>query len=136
MSSPVHKVLHASSSRSVCASRIAQQAARNTSVMVAAPPSKQKVLEKKVNTEQKKEFKQPDMYRLFIFNDPINTRERVINVLLQTCQGLSFSRAYSAMQEAHENGRGLVLVIAQEIAEHYCASINSAGILSTVEPDN
>ncbi|KAI0559917.1 Clp protease ClpS [Gracilaria domingensis] len=143
MSAPIHKLLSASSSRSVCASRIAQQAARNMTVMVAAPPAKEKVLERKASTEQKKEFKLPDMYRLYIYNDPVNTRERVIDVLLKTCQDLSFSRAYSAMQEAHENGRGLVLVIAQEIAEHYCATINSAltfgwpaaGILSTVEPD-
>lgn len=51
-------------------------------------------------------------------------------MLLKTCQGLSFGRAYAAMQEAHENGRGLVVVIAQEIAEHYCVTINS-GSFST-----
>ncbi|PXF47595.1 ATP-dependent Clp protease adapter protein CLPS1, chloroplastic [Gracilariopsis chorda] len=133
--STINSLLNASSSRSVCASRIAQQAARNTIVMVSAPPAQETVLDKQVNTEKKKEFKKPDMYRLFIYNDPVNKRERVVDVLLKTCQGLTFSRAYAAMQEAHENGRGLVLIIAQEIAEHYCATINSDGILSTVEPD-
>lgn len=94
-------------------------------MMVGAAPVKEKVLEKKSKVETERQTKQPDMYRLYIYNDPINKRERVVDVLLKTCQGLTFSRAYSAMQEAHENGRGLVLVIAQEIAEHYCSVINS-----------
>lgn len=90
--------------------------------MVSAPPVKKVVKEAKPSTER--QTKQPDMYRLFIYNDPFNKRERVVDVLLKTCQGLSFSRAYAAMQEAHENGRGLVIVVFQEIAEHYCATIN------------
>lgn len=78
----------------------------------------------------------PPLYRLYIYNDPFNKRERVVDILLKTCQELSFSRAYSAMQEAHENGRGLVLVVCQEIAEHYCSVINQKGVISTIEPDN
>ena len=94
-------------------------------MMVGAAPVKEKILKKESKVETERQTKQPNMYRLYIYNDPINKRERVVDVLLKTCQGLTFSRAYSAMQEAHENGRGLVLVIAQEIAEHYCATINS-----------
>lgn len=74
---------------------------------------------------QQRETKQPEQYRLYIYNDPFNKRERVIDVLLKTCAGLTFSKAYAAMQEAHETGRGLVLIVAQEIAEHYCACILS-----------
>lgn len=125
MDIPSNKALKANSARSVCASRIARQAVRNTTVTAALPPALQKVSEKKTTQEKKPEFKQPDMYRLFIYDDPMNKRERVVDVLLKTCQGLSFSKAYVVMQEAHENGRGLVLVIAREIAEHYCATINS-----------
>lgn len=93
--------------------------------MIGAAPVKEKVLKKKVTVSPERQTKQPNQYRLYIYNDPFNRRERVIDVLLKICQGLTFSRAYSAMQEAHVNGRGLVLVVYQEIAEHYCACINS-----------
>lgn len=92
-------------------------------------PTKERVREVKPVSVVERQHKQPDMYRLYIYDDPFNKRERVVDVLLKTCQGLSFSRAYSAMQEAHENGRGLVLVIAQEIAEHYCSCINTGWFL-------
>lgn len=130
---PSHALQDSSSlgaKRNLCQPKITPQASRNVFAVVraaAAPaaPVKERVLEKKVAVKKERQTKQPDMYRLYIYNDPINRRERVVDVLLKTCQGLSFSRAYAAMQEAHENGRGLVLVIAQEIAEHYCATINS-----------
>lgn len=96
--------------------------------MISTTPSRVTTPERTtvtVTPERQRQTKQPNMYRLYIYNDPINRRERVVDVLLKTCDGLSFSRAYAAMQEAHENGRGLVLIIAQEIAEHYCACINS-----------
>ena len=76
----------------------------------------------------------PPMYRLYIYNDPVNKRERVVDVLIKTCQGLTFSRAYAAMQEAHENGRGMVLVVCQEIAEHYCATINGGKLSFIGQP--
>lgn len=90
-------------------------------------PTKEEVVttRKETSTETQKETKFPADYRLYIYNDPFNTRERVVDVLLKTCASLTFSRAYAAMQEAHETGRGLVLIIAQEIAEHYCACILS-----------
>lgn len=88
-------------------------------------PIKERVTKKQAKPAVERQTKQPPMYRLYIYNDPVNRRERVVDVLLKTCQGLSFSRAYAAMQEAHENGRGLVVIVYQELAEHYCATINS-----------
>lgn len=97
--------------------------ARVSPRMVSAPVKKPATKTKPKPTVER-QTKMPPMYRLYIYNDPVNTRERVVDVLIKTCQGLTFSRAYSAMQEAHENGRGMVLVVCQEIAEHYCATIN------------
>lgn len=99
------------------------------STSMVATPTKERVTRKQTAPSPVREPKQPDMYRLYIYNDPFNKRERVVDVLLKTCQGLSFSRAYAAMQEAHETGRGLVLIICQEIAEHYCASINMGRLM-------
>lgn len=96
---------------------------------ISAPPTPLKERTKTTPQEtkplQQRETKQPEQYRLYIYNDPFNKRERVVDVLLKTCAGLSFSKAYAAMQEAHEKGRGLVLIVTQEIAEHYCACILS-----------
>ncbi|KAA8491997.1 ATP-dependent Clp protease adapter protein CLPS1, chloroplastic [Porphyridium purpureum] len=75
------------------------------------------------------------MYRLYILNDPFNTREFVIQTLLKVIPTLTFSRAYAAMQTAHETGQGLVIISPQEMAEHYCSQILAQGIFSTVTPD-
>jgi ATP-dependent Clp protease adapter protein ClpS len=74
-------------------------------------------------------------YRLYILNDDFNRRERVIEVLLETVDGLSFSSAYASMDEAHNNGKGHVTTVVLELAEHYCETIGGFGILATIEPD-
>ncbi len=37
------------------------------------------------------------------------------------------------MEEAHNNGKGLVMVLHQELAEHYCSSINSGKFNSVIK---
>lgn len=109
--------------------RVTESGAEFRTRCIAAPPTPVKERTKATPQEtkplQQRETKQPEQYRLYIYDDPFNKRERVVDVLLKTCAGLTFSKAYAAMQEAHETGRGLVLIIAQEIAEHYCACILS-----------
>lgn len=109
--------------RNICKTSVPQGPSA-ASVRMVGVPVKEPVTKKDVKTTPERKTKQPPMYRLYIYNDPVNKRERVVDVLLKTCQELTFSRAYAAMQEAHENGRGLVLIICQEIAEHYCDCIS------------
>lgn len=59
--------------------------------MVAAPPSPSKVLTRETQTVKKAQ--KPKQYRLYIINDPVNTKQRVVSVLLKVVQGLTFSRA-------------------------------------------
>lgn len=101
--------------------------------MIAAPPKTEKVV--KVAPKTQRKTQKPKMYRLCILNDPFNTKSRVIQVLLKVVQGLSFSRASMAMEEAHNHGKGVVGIYHQELSEHYCSSINSSGIFSIVEPE-
>lgn len=60
----------------------------------------------------------------------------MVKILLKIVAGLSFSKAYGAMQEAHVNGKGLVIVTQQELAEEYCSQINAKGVFSTIQPDD
>jgi ATP-dependent Clp protease adaptor protein ClpS len=75
-------------------------------------------------------------YRLYIVNDDFNRRERVVEVLLKTVDGLSFASAYASMDEAHKHGKGHVTTVVQELAEHYCEVICGQGVLSVIEPDD
>jgi ATP-dependent Clp protease adaptor protein ClpS len=75
-------------------------------------------------------------YRLYVVNDEFNRRERVVEVLLKAVDGLSFSRAYASMDEAHKHGKGHVTTVVQELAEHYCEVICGQGVLSVIEPDD
>ena len=104
---------------------------------IAAPPAPTIKKESYTQTIPKPSRKasKEKMYRLFIINDPFNTREFVVKILLEIVGGLTFSKAYSAMQEAHTNGKGLVVVTSESLAEEYCTCINAKGVFSTIEPD-
>uniref|UniRef100_A0A7S0ZJ21 Adaptor protein ClpS core domain-containing protein n=1 Tax=Timspurckia oligopyrenoides TaxID=708627 RepID=A0A7S0ZJ21_9RHOD len=102
------------------------------SLSAVKAPEKQIVTPKRqVNDETNK----GKMYRVYIIDDPFNTREYVISVLLEVVSGLTFSRAYDAMMSAHTRGQGLVVVVTQEVAEHYSSQIMNKGVLSMCVPD-
>eukprot|EP00184_Porphyridium_aerugineum_P008059 CAMPEP_0184693030 /NCGR_PEP_ID=MMETSP0313-20130426/1338_1 /TAXON_ID=2792 /ORGANISM="Porphyridium aerugineum, Strain SAG 1380-2" /LENGTH=140 /DNA_ID=CAMNT_0027150983 /DNA_START=201 /DNA_END=623 /DNA_ORIENTATION=- len=104
-----------------------------------AAPTTTETLEKQfikaVQKQQQAQQSKGKMYRVYIFNDPFNTKAYVISVLLKVVTGLTFSQANVVMMQAHEYGMGLVTVTQQELAEMYCEQINDAGVFSTAEPD-
>jgi ATP-dependent Clp protease adaptor protein ClpS len=73
-------------------------------------------------------------YKLLLFNDEKNTRERVVEVLLKCIPGLSKLDAQSIMQKAHTTGMALVGVWVFELAEAYCDLLRSEGLVSDIEP--
>ncbi|KAF6002980.1 hypothetical protein F1559_001937 [Cyanidiococcus yangmingshanensis] len=73
-------------------------------------------------------------YKLLLFNDQVNTRERVVNVLLKCIPGLSKTDAHSIMQKAHTAGKALVGIWVFELAEAYCDLLRSEGLVSDIEP--
>jgi len=44
-------------------------------------------------------------------------------------------QAVDIMMEAHTNGLALVITCVQEHAEFYSETLNSLGLISTIEPD-
>ncbi len=73
-------------------------------------------------------------YRVLLHNDDNNGMEYVVHVLTTTIPNLTEPRAINVMMEAHQYGMALVIVCAQEHAEHYCEVLKSNGLLSTIEP--
>jgi ATP-dependent Clp protease adaptor protein ClpS len=74
-------------------------------------------------------------YKVLLHNDPINSMEHVVKVLMQTVGGMTQPQAVSIMMEAHTNGLALVTTCAQEPAEFYCETLKGQGLTSTIEPD-
>ena len=72
-------------------------------------------------------------YKVLLHNDPFNTMEYVVEVLMEVV-GMNEPQAVSVMMEAHTNGMGLVTTCALEHAEFYCESLKSKGLTSTIEP--
>lgn len=74
-------------------------------------------------------------YKVLLHNDPINTREHVVEVLMMTIPRMQPPQAISVMMEAHNTGVGLVIICDLEHAEFYCEQLKSHGLTSTIEPD-
>ena len=74
-------------------------------------------------------------YRVLLHNDPINTMEHVVQVLLTTVPSLTQPQAVSIMMEAHTNNTALVITCAQEHAEFYSETLKEHGLTSTIEPE-
>lgn len=68
---------------------------------------------------------------LRIYNDNVNTREYVAVCLVQVV-GLSESRAYFTMQDAHHNGIAKVGEYNQDVAECYEEQLNEKGVMCDV----
>mmetsp|Transcript_11529 Transcript_11529/g.35255 ORF Transcript_11529/g.35255 Transcript_11529/m.35255 type:complete len:138 (-) Transcript_11529:1040-1453(-) len=100
---------------------------------VSAPTIEKKGVKVRQRVVQR-DAKKDKGYNVFIINDPFNTREYVVKILLKVIPNMSFGRAYAVMDMAHNTGKGLVTTTNMELAEAYASSILSAGIFSTVEP--
>jgi S1-C subfamily serine protease len=80
------------------------------------------------NDEQEKE------YQVIIFNDPMNTRSRVAQVLMDIAK-LDTKEAESSMLTAHRSGWGVVRVFSGRTdAEKLCEAIQKEDILAEVQP--
>jgi len=74
-------------------------------------------------------------YRVLLHNDDFNSMEHVVQSLLETIAGMTQPQAVNIMMEAHTNGMALVITCAFEHAEFYCETLQSHGLISTIEPD-
>lgn len=72
-------------------------------------------------------------YRVLLHDDPHNSMEYVVQVLMQTLPSLSQPQAVNVMMEAHTNGMGTVTVCPMEPAEHYSEILKSNGLDSSIE---
>jgi ATP-dependent Clp protease adaptor protein ClpS len=73
-------------------------------------------------------------YKVLLHNDDFNGMEHVVQVLVTTIPKMSEPHAINIMMEAHQYEMALVIVCAQEHAEHYCEVLKSHGLTSTIEP--
>jgi len=71
-------------------------------------------------------------YRVVLFNDPMNKKERVASVL-QTTARLNITTANQVMMQAHQTGRGVVAELEQELAEALCLALRNQDVLVEVE---
>ena len=75
-------------------------------------------------------------YRVLLHNDDFNGMEYVVECLLSTVPSLTAPQAIDIMMQAHNSGKGLVIVCELEHAEFYCEALCSKGLTSTIEPDD
>ena len=75
-------------------------------------------------------------YKLILFNDNVNRREYVARILVQTIPELQQADAYLVMQKPHKQGMAVVGVWVFEIAESYCASLKSGGLICSVTEES
>ena len=96
------------------------------------PPSSVGTIEKPITTTVRKIAPR---YRVLLHNDDFNGMEYVVECLIETVPALTVPQAIDIMMQAHNSGKGLVIVCELEHAEFYCESLCSKGLTSTIEPD-
>lgn len=73
-------------------------------------------------------------YRVLLHNDNFNRREYVVQVLMKVIPGMTVDNAVNIMQEAHVNGKSVVIVVSQNEAEEHCQQLRANGLVSSIEP--
>lgn len=73
------------------------------------------------------------LYAVILHNDEVHSMDFVAESLLKSVPGLTQPEAIAIMFEAHETGRGLVIVCPLEQAEHYRDRIRSFTLSCTLE---
>lgn len=72
-------------------------------------------------------------YAVLLHNDEVHSMDFVVEALLKSVPGLSQPEAIAIMLEAHQTGRGVVIVCPLEQAEHYRDRIRSFTLGCTIE---
>ena len=96
------------------------------------PPSSVGTIEKPITTTVRKIAPR---YRVLLHNDDFNGMEYVVECLVETVPALTAPQAIDIMMQAHNSGKGLVIICELEHAEFYCETLCSKGLTSTIEPD-
>lgn len=73
-------------------------------------------------------------YRVLLHNDDGVYAGLVVEALQKHIPNMSETKAISIMMEAHQTGKGLVIVCCQERAEAYQDVLQSEGLMITIEP--
>jgi ATP-dependent Clp protease adaptor protein ClpS len=68
-----------------------------------------------IKEKHKEELKEPDLYRVILFNDHYTTQEFVVGVIM-TVFNKSASEAMRIMLDVHRKGKGAVGVYSYDIA--------------------
>jgi ATP-dependent Clp protease adaptor protein ClpS len=68
-----------------------------------------------IKEKHKEELKEPDMFRVLLFNDHYTTQEFVVGVIM-TVFNKSVSEAMRIMLDVHRKGKGVVGVYSYDIA--------------------
>ena len=87
----------------------------------------------------KPKLKNPNLFRVIIFNDDYTPMEFVV-FILQTLFGFNRDKATQIMLAVHTHGRGVCGIFTKDIAETRCAQINNLAkenehpLISEIEP--
>lgn len=72
-------------------------------------------------------------FAVILHNDEVHSMDFVVDSLLKSVPGLTQPEAINIMLEAHEQGKGIVIVCPLEQAEHYRDRIRSFSLGCTIE---
>jgi ATP-dependent Clp protease adaptor protein ClpS len=72
-------------------------------------------------------------YAVILHNDDVHSMDFVVDALLKSVPGLTTPEAIDIMLEAHNTGRGVVIICPLEQAEHYRDRIKSFKLGCTIE---
>lgn len=110
------------------------QAAPTVENTEAAPPAA-KPTAPKTRPDKKDQPEVAPPWRVVLHNDEVNVFENVVR-LLHRITPLSMEEAFERTQQAHTNGKAVLLSTHKERAELYVEQLTSVGLTVTMEEEN
>jgi ATP-dependent Clp protease adaptor protein ClpS len=104
--------------------------------VASVPSAQQRTLPARpdVAPEQRERAKILPPWKVLLWNDDHNEMLYVVRSLIKSVPGISRTKAFAIMLEAHNAGKALVITCPLEHAELYRDRLQSFGLTAPIEP--
>ena len=93
------------------------------------------IVKDRVETKQKEDIKEEEMWRVLLHNDEIHTFQYVTQSLVKVIGTLDRKTAFEICVQTHNSGKATVTKTWRKQAEKFCLGMQRQGLTASIAPD-
>ncbi len=93
------------------------------------------IVKERVETKQKEDIKEEEMWRVLLHNDEVHTFQYVTQSLVKVIGTLDKKTAFEICVQTHNSGKATVTKTWKKQAEKYCLGMQRQGLTASIAPD-